>query len=517
VEILITPPLWFRWWSFMTLGMLILIMVITLIRIRERNLRNRALELERKVEEQTRQIISQRNEVDEMKTQFYTNVSHEFRTPLTLILGPMEDALKKKGGLIDFERTLVEIMRRNAKRLQRLINQLLDITKLEAGKMNIEVAECKLTDFVRTLSSSFTSLAESKKISFLVDLQEARGVCFADTDKVEKILVNLLSNAFKYTEEEGEVRLRMNYLFADGQTNPQSVVFKVEDTGRGIASEHLPKIFDRYYHAGPDKTREDESFGIGLALTRELTETLHGKIEVESQPGIGTVFTVTLPVSKESFKPGEFVVLSGEEPEIAQERQERGGEEKSGREGPEGSHRFEILVVEDNRDLRTYIKQMLRKDYTIREAGNGKIGLDMALDHIPDLIISDLMMPVMSGTEMCSLLKSDDRTSHIPVIFLTARADKQSKIEGLNTRADDYIVKPFNSLELLARVKALLRIRDLMQANADKEKKIDALTRKLQNSYSYGNIIGSSPPMKKMGESGIAKEKLVRLSSFSML
>ena len=441
----ILPPWWQTWWAYLIYGFILLILIRWyrgfLIKREKINADLRVKEME----------MNKMQEMDHMKSRFFANISHEFRTPLTLLLGPIEDSLKTRRTKIEADRGVFEMMRRNAKRLQRLINQMLDISKLESGKMNVQVSEGDLTGFVRTISSSFLSLAESKKITYHINLQEIDAKCFFDPDKVEKILINLLSNAFKYTSQGGTIKLNLEYKNPSDSQQPESVIFRIEDTGKGIPKDQLSKIFDRFYQVGSMDTREDDSMGIGLALTRELVDLLRGTIEVDSEIGIGTTFTVTLPVSESGFSKEELA----ETPDDSQEDQavER---ETVMAEQPGKVILPEVLIVEDNHDLISYISEQLRPEYSILEAVNGREGLNMAIEIIPDLIISDLMMPEMGGMEMCRELKADPMTSHIPIIMLTAKADRRSKLEGLETGADDYIIKPFDAEELQVRVKNLI-------------------------------------------------------------
>ena len=302
LDIHILPPLWFRWWAIVLEGLILLTLLMTYIRYRERNLKQQALVLEQTVEDKTREILEQRKEVDEMKSRFYTNISHEFRTPLTLLIAPLEESLKKKQEEEGINRKVRTIMLRNARRLQRLINQLLDISKLESGKMELQLTEANLSDLTRTVASSFLSLAESRGIRFSVNIERKAESSFFDAEKVEKIIVNLLSNAFKFCGAGGTVSLGLEYGTSDEGENRALAILSVEDTGKGIAKELLDRIFDRFYQVSESDTREVEGSGIGLALTKELVELMHGKVEVESEPGLGTNFRVSFPVSAVYFK-----------------------------------------------------------------------------------------------------------------------------------------------------------------------------------------------------------------------
>ena len=475
LDIRILHPLWFRWWAIVLEGLIFVSLLVVYIRYRERNLKQQAVVLEQMVEDKTRQILEQRIEVDEMKSRFYTNISHEFRTPLTLLIGPMEDSLKNNQEEVAVSRRIMSLMLRNARRLQRLINQLLDISKLESGKMELQLTKTSLSDFVRTISSSFFSLAESRGILFEVDIEQENETSCFDIDKIEKIINNLLSNAFKFCGDGGEVSLRLNYSRFFKAEKPGKAILSVKDTGKGMEKEQLDKIFDRFYQVSDSDTREVEGSGIGLALTRELVELMHGSIEVESAPGKGTVFKLTFPVSEECFSEKEIAGMSNEvvpvygfiKPEdILSEHSDFPDE----RIWPEASKGDEvILVVEDNPDLRSYICEKFRKQYLVLEAENGKEGMDKAIEQIPDLVITDLMMPVMGGMEMCRRLKVHPATNHIPVIMLTAKADKDSWLEGMEAAADDYVIKPFDSDLLLSRARNLITQRKELRKHFEEE------------------------------------------------
>jgi DNA-binding response OmpR family regulator/two-component sensor histidine kinase len=358
----------------------------------------------------------------------------------------------------------------------------LDISKLETGTITLQVSEGDLQGFVRTIVLSFLSLAESKQIHYIYDLPEKSSSVYFDPDKVEKILTNLISNAFKFTPAGGEVSVRLKYIQSEdpsiipaGESEPaRHVEIKVSDTGKGIPAERLDRIFDRFYQDSDSETREEEGTGIGLALTKELVELYRGEILVESEPGTGSVFTVILPVAREQFRVNEIVTVSIEEPlikgtdetEVVLQEPSVFEKHENQVKGKEGSI---ILIVEDNTDLRNYMTQNLDLSYRILEAENGRTGMDIAIKNIPDLVISDLMMPEMDGMEMCKHLKTDERTSHIPIILLTAKADRDSKLEGLDVGADDYIIKPFDAEELQVRIKNLIGQRRKLRDRYRKE------------------------------------------------
>ncbi len=406
------------------------------------------------------------HEVDEMKSRFFANLSHEFRTPLTLIFGPAKDIIDGTKELKTKENA--GIIKRNASRLYSLVNQLLDLSKLEAGKMKLEASEQNIMPLLKGLVLSFSSLAERKKITLNFNTIEENLNVYIDKDKVEKIISNLLSNAFKFTPEGGKIDFTVEKLIEDAE-------IRIADNGIGIAKERLDKIFDRFYQVDGSHTRESEGTGIGLALTKELVELHKGKIEVESEYGKGTTFKVLIPLGKDHLKPEEIVEKDlPEETEITVEETELITEIKSGKEKTDIDILLEtgkplLLIVEDNSDVRKYIISHLEDDYRILEAVDGEDGLKEALKHIPDLIISDIMMPKMDGFELCEKLKTDERTSHIPVILLTAKATDKDKTEGYETGADDYIMKPFDAVVLKVRIKNLIEQRRKLREHFKKE------------------------------------------------
>ena len=393
-------------------------------------------------------------ELDTLKTNFFANISHEFRTPLTLILSPLSDLRKEFP-----KREIFRLMQQNAERLLALINQLLDLSKLEAGKMRVEIREADLAQFFRQLLSSFESLAQSKHVVFQYEQSHLAKIAYFDADKTGKILTNLLSNAFKFTPEQGRIEVRVDY-------NDRDCVIKVSDSGIGIAAERIPKIFDRFYQAEHDTDRNFEGTGIGLALVKELVEALQGKIEVTSQIGKGTVFTVTIPCDQATWKD----YLSNHETVPAEATASlvtpwiRSPFSVDSTETVSLSENAPILLIaEDNPDLRAYIHGIFKDSYQILEARDGQEGLELALEHIPDIIISDLMMPHLDGFGLCKALKTDLRTNHIPVIMLTAKATLEDRLEGLGLGADEYLAKPFSTDELHVRVRNLLKQREILQ------------------------------------------------------
>lgn len=399
-------------------------------------------------------------EMDQMKTRFFSNVSHEFRTPLTLIINPLEDFLVDRD-LPSYKKDTLEMMHRNAVRLLGLVNQLLDLSKIDAGSMKLSLTYYDLHKVLRLIGRSFLPLAERKKIKYNLSIPEKPLNCFFDRDKVEKIMANLLSNAFKFTPEHGKIECLLLSKETSSGSDVRFVELTVKDTGPGIPCEQLEKIFDRFYQVEDGWRKETSGTGIGLSLVKELAALQHGEIRVASDLKTGSNFTVRLPVGKDHLKPQEYTIAEqvedvGESLIIKYHIPESNKQSDDELEISGNGDRSIILVIDDNQDMRRHIRESLAKFFIIKEAGNGKEGLEKAITLVPDLVITDLMMPQMDGIEFCSKLKTDERISHIPVIMLTAKATVEDKLNGLETGADDYITKPFSNRELVIRTKNLI-------------------------------------------------------------
>jgi len=420
-------------------------------------------------------------EVDRLKSRFFANISHEFRTPLTLILGPVEQMFSGefKGNLKEQYKVII----RNAKRLLQLINQLLDLSKLESGKLKLQAQASEIISFTNGLVQAFESLAERKSIALIfqpeIELQEV----YIDIEKYETIINNLLSNAFKFTPQGGVVEVLISSLKKGDKGG--CIQIAISNTGPGIPVDRIEKIFDRFYQIDNSYTKDEEGTGIGLALTKELIELHHGEIRVESGPDSKTIFTILLPLGKGHLKEDEIAVTAAQDSPLKKGARSEGlltegmlktldeiteaAGSKPITETEKPKDKPIILIVEDNADLRQYIRNSMDSVYQIMEAENGKEGLAKSTEQIPDLIISDVMMPKMDGFEFCTKIKTDERTSHIPVILLTARAEQADKIEGLETGADDYISKPFDNKELNIRIKNLIEQRRKLRERFAKE------------------------------------------------
>jgi signal transduction histidine kinase/DNA-binding response OmpR family regulator len=409
-----------------------------------------------------RKELAHQREIDSLKTKFFANISHEFRTPLTLIMGPVEDFLRDND-VGKFKNILPE-MHRNSNRLLQLINQLLDLSKLGGGNYQVQTIRDDIIPFIKQIVHSFSSLAQRRNIQLETevdphlknDLRNEAITFYFDDDIVEKILYNLLSNAFKFTPDGGSITVSISL----PDKEKKFLELKVEDNGVGIPKDKLPFIFNRFYQADDSNKRQYEGTGIGLSLVKELVELHEGRITVTSEINKGTAFSCYLPLNKKintktdaakSPQPQLTPVFVEEDNIINDATITKNGEPV-------------ILIAEDQQDVRKYIREKLVNDYKMLEAKNGVEALTIAKEQMPDLIISDVMMPKMDGFELCKLLKTDNLTSHIPVILLTARAEETDKLSGLETGADAYLIKPFNAQELKIRVNNLIAVRNKMRA-----------------------------------------------------
>lgn len=439
------------YWRNVLIGGVVLVSVaaaIIYLLIRSRARRTREL---LKVE---KLLTSKLQEVDRLKTAFFANISHEFRTPLTLILAPLEEELNKKN--TNEGREGLMLIRRNAKRLLELVNQLLDLAKLEAGKMDLEVRKGDLKQLVDLLLQSFDALARKRNIIFEKNVKLQEHLYWFDQDKLEKIISNVLLNAFKFTPENGVVSVSIHINKAGRRLH-----VLIKDTGPGIPLADQQGIFSPFYQV-KNSNVVNEGTGLGLSLVKELVKLYGGTIEVESEPGSGAVFSISVPIHKE-----EFPVKSLREPlpgnTFALEYEQDPSHWLAEAPVQQDDGKDIVLVVEDNLELRHYIANALGKSYRIIAAANGAEAIPLAFQQVPVLILTDLMMPNIGGLELTRILKNDERTSHIPVILLTARSDSRDRLEGLKIGADDYITKPFSSEELLVRIENLIRQRKKLE------------------------------------------------------
>lgn len=456
VEIVISPAWYNTYWAY---SLYIIIITSLLVWGIQTIVNRERLQTQLHVEHME---LSKMQELDEMKSSFFANISHEFRSPLTLILGPLKAMFEN----VEFAsiKEQVGMMIRNAESLLNLINQLLELSKLESGKMRLEAVEQDVSKFLKPVIHSFSSFAARKNISYKVTVPRKEILLFFDREKLEKIVVNLLSNAFKYTPEFGHVEFEL-------VENKLDVTLIVKDDGIGIPEDEMEYIFNRYYRVRDAKNKKSKGTGIGLSLTKELVELHRGEIDLESKENEGSVFIVHLKKGTDHLNPEDFssadIEYKFENQELFKSDQQANAQPLTDSlENLEDQEKLPlILVIEDNNDIRGYIKQILEPDYRVIEADNGMDGSELALERIPDLIISDIMMPGLDGFEVCKKVKEDMKTSHIPVILLTAKASNDSAVEGFEKGADYYITKPFNPKLLALRVRNVLNIHDHIKNN----------------------------------------------------
>jgi len=431
LQLTILSPWWASWWFYSLLILLIAGFTIWLYRF----------QLKRKLAQAE---ASRLKEIDRLRTKLYTNITHEFRTPLTIILG-MADEIRSQA-----EPTLAQGLlhiRKSGQDLLNLVNQMLDLNRLEAGKMVIQYSQADIISFLHYLLQSFESLARQREIGlfFATDLEKLE--MDFDPQQLQHVISNLLSNALKFTPAKGRIALFVQKLDTTNQLE-----IRISDTGVGIPAEHLPHIFERYYRA--DHPNAQFGMGIGLALAKQLVERMHGTISVNSQPSLGTTFTVLLPITQTAARTG----VPKTTPTIVEPSLPFLSVPTAPTDAPL------ILVVEDDPEVQQYLHFCLAPHYQIEQALDGQQGWQKALELTPDFIISDVMMPEIDGFTLCNKLKTDQRTSHIPVILLTAKADAESRLTGLQRGADAYLAKPFDKQELLVRIEQLLELRRRLQA-----------------------------------------------------
>lgn len=402
---------------------------------------NRLLEEQRDAQ---KALNEQLNAATQSKLMFFTNVSHDLRTPLTLIAEPVEQ-LASADNLTPQQNVLMKIANKNVKILRRLINQILDFRKYENGKLDINLSEVRFGSLVMDWAEAFHAIARKRDIKLAVDIRVDDGFTLAiDTEKIERVFFNLMSNAFKYTPDNGRIKFT-------AEAVGDNLVFSVEDSGRGIAREDLGNIFDRFYQV--DKVHPNGS-GIGLSLAKAFVELHGGGIAVESELGEGSKFTVTIPVRHVA---DEAVTAAPKVIADSDVDVELGEIELDSRQADSGKPL--LLVIDDNEDIRKMVGELLSDDYTVIFASNGKEGIHLAAKYVPNLIICDVMMPVMDGLECCRRIKEEISTSHIPVLLLTACSMDEQRAQGYESGADGYVAKPFNTAVLKSRCMSLIENR----------------------------------------------------------
>lgn len=477
------------------------------IKWRSRKLEKEKKQLEKIVCERTREIqeknLQLRNqseklkEMDRIKSRFFANLSHEFRTPLTLIISPLEQMLERNPD--KQQKKDLQIMLSNSHRLLMLINQLLELARFDSGKMKLQAVCANITSFIKEIIGFFEILARQNKLEIVLIKRKEDIILHFDPRRMEEVIYNLLINACKFTSPGGRITVSVSEVASfqerESNTSENMVEISVQDTGAGISKEEMEHIFDRFFLTENVNPKFPRGTGIGLALTKEIVELHHGSIDVHSQPGKGTEFVIRIPSGAKHLKPEEITTDAIISPDGAKwreitsleaktsdeyEEENMAGAEKDDVEFPkkpdknmekEVQKKQLILLVEDNENVRKFIRDPLENSkYNVLEAENGENGVRIAREVIPDLIVSDIMMPGMDGYELCRILKKDINTSHIPIILLTAKASAESIVKGFDTGADDYVAKPFNTRILLARIQNLIELRRQFQLKIQRQR-----------------------------------------------
>lgn len=449
LTVIVNPAPWRSIWAFLLYGIIIGLGLYGLIWIMKSKARlKQKLELEyletKRIEENNR-----------AKLDFFTNISHEFRTPLTLILGPLQQILADYNGTNEMYKKLL-VIEGSANHLLSLINRLMDFRKLENDQVTLESAKGNIVKFTKEIFLSFIEYAKDGNYDYTFESSDDEIAVYFDRYKLERVFYNLISNAFRYTPKGGTIHVKINH-------DDENLFIAVEDSGVGISEEHIDKIFDLFFEI-PMHNQVQKNYnkgtGIGLSIVKNIVRLHKGSIDVTNKPAGGVIFKVTLPLGREHLSDSEIIPDFKISDDIAQYTAQLESPEVIENEDIDdlivNEEKQTILLVEDHKVLRKFMKNLLKKDYNIIEAENGKIALEKALKFVPNLIISDVIMPEMVGTELCSKIKENLKTSHIPVILLTSRSSLVYKFEGLESGADDYISKPFNLMEFKLRVKNLL-------------------------------------------------------------
>jgi signal transduction histidine kinase/ligand-binding sensor domain-containing protein/DNA-binding response OmpR family regulator len=444
ISIIIKPPFWLSGWA---KGLYILSLLasacIVFLQIKKR------MQLhEQKVRQENE------NHIMQSKLQFFTDISHEIRTPLTLILSPVEKLIKETPD--SPLRNTYKLINQNGQRILRLVNQVMEMRELDRGQVKLSASQTDVCAFLREIAAAFEAIAEEKDITFTLHFAENLPAVAIDREKLDKVIFNVLSNAFKYTPPSGQISITAD-------TTPDDLRIRIADTGEGIPEEFRELVFDRFYQTPSETNRNKLGTGIGLHLSRNLMKIHHGKIHIENTTKQGCTFVILLPLRSDYLKPEEMTEAPAErnlamllQPSLADLTIEQ---ETNVPDQHANLWKYKLLIVENDVHIRQYITNLLKSEYCILEAGDGQRGLELAISEMPDCVITDMMMPGMSGTEMCKKIKDNEKTCHIPVIILTAKTAIEQRVEGLEVGADSYIPKPFNIDHLKVRIRKLIELR----------------------------------------------------------
>ena len=461
VQFTIKPPWWTTWWAYLTYIILFGFLANRIYRF----------QLSKKLAASESKRL---REVNEFKNNLFTNITHEFRTPLTVIKG-MADNIKSdiKKKQLDTIDSSLEMIERNSDELLHLVNEMLDLAKLESGNMELQLVQTDVIPFLKYISESFESYAEENQINLTIYSEVDSLVMDFDANKLTSVISNLLSNAIKFTPESGKIIVHINQI---NQNEASQLLIKVKDNGIGIAEEELLNIFSRFYQTDASTVRESEGTGIGLALTKELVDLMNGSIDVKSSLDAGSEFTVMIPITNNAAKSDAIQIKKtpSHKKTKTTSYQTEGASDND-------SNLPLVLIIEDNLDVAHYLKTCLKGKYETLHASNGIKGIETAFDKIPDIIISDVMMPGKDGFEVCETLKSDERTNHIPIIILTAKASFEDKLKGLSHGADAYLSKPFIKEELFIRLDKLVASRKKLISKIQNEGSSILLKKRTKN------------------------------------
>ncbi|MCU4158311.1 response regulator [Carboxylicivirga sp. A043] len=449
LKIIIKPPFYKTWYAYVSYFILlvagfILVQRIIVVRVKERE------RLKRETMAREKEAL-----LHQMKIRFFTNISHEFRTPLTLIAGPLQEMLERDSTISSATKSQLKMMKSNTDRLLRLINQLMDFRKVSQGNMHLSIRERNINSFIRRIAESFQGIADQKRIDFDCHIDSRPLMVWFDSEKLETIIFNLLSNAFKYTPTGGHIKIELII------SKDKQLQLLVSDTGSGVPDEDKEKIFERFYQSEHNQSIGGAGTGVGLSLVKELVVMHKGSISIKDNEPSGAVFVIDLCVSKENFSKDEIIEEQVTEVEVQNDDVSTRISEPI---LTESGDKPKVLVVEDQVDLRAHLCNILEVHYRVDEASNGVEGLEKASSSLPDIIITDVMMPEMDGFTFCDKLRKNVITSHIPIVMLTALDNVDSKREGLEMGADAYVVKPFDKQLLVTQIQNLLSNRQLLKS-----------------------------------------------------